>query len=559
MCGIIYQVKHNSSVLLSCFIFSLDGGGKRHHVPTLLCHFRQAHSESPFPLTPDELNMADAQAAFLSNASAAVKDYYVDPQVEYRTITGVQGPLVILENIKSPKFAEIVDVSLGDGEKRVGQVLEVSGNKAVVQIFEGTAGIDNTKTRCKFIGDVLKMPISEEMLGRSFNGSGKQIDGAAPVLAEDYLDIMGMPINPSSRDYPKAMIQTGISSIDVMNSVARGQKIPLFSAAGLPHNEVAAQIVRQASLVQLKDTMDSHEDNFAVVFGAMGVNMETARFFRNDFEQSGAMQRTALFLNLANDPTIERIITPRLALSTAEYLAYEREMHVLCILTDMSSYADALREVSAAREEVPGRRGYPGYMYTDLSTIYERAGRVVGKNGSITQFPILTMPNDDITHPIPDLTGYITEGQITLDRKLDAREIFPPINVLPSLSRLMKSAIGVGMTRDDHGSVSNQLFYSYARGKDALAMKAVVGEEALDHEDLLFINFVDKFENKFLNQGGYTNRSVFESLDLAWDLLRTFPQNLLNKIDPKTREKYYKRGSNEGRPKEADNQPVEGH
>ena len=503
--------------------------------------------------------MADAQAAFLSNASAAVKDYYVDPQVEYRTITGVQGPLVILENIKSPKFAEIVDVSLGDGEKRVGQVLEVSGNKAVVQIFEGTAGIDNTKTRCKFIGDVLKMPISEEMLGRSFNGSGKQIDGAAPVLAEDYLDIMGMPINPSSRDYPKAMIQTGISSIDVMNSVARGQKIPLFSAAGLPHNEVAAQIVRQASLVQLKDTMDSHEDNFAVVFGAMGVNMETARFFRNDFEQSGAMQRTALFLNLANDPTIERIITPRLALSTAEYLAYEREMHVLCILTDMSSYADALREVSAAREEVPGRRGYPGYMYTDLSTIYERAGRVVGKNGSITQFPILTMPNDDITHPIPDLTGYITEGQITLDRKLDAREIFPPINVLPSLSRLMKSAIGVGMTRDDHGSVSNQLFYSYARGKDALAMKAVVGEEALDHEDLLFINFVDKFENKFLNQGGYTNRSVFESLDLAWDLLRTFPQNLLNKIDPKTREKYYKRGSNEGRPKEADNQPVEGH
>ena len=369
------------------------------------------------------------------------------------------------------------------------------------------------------------------------------------MLAEDYLDIMGMPINPASRDYPKAMIQTGISAIDVMNSVARGQKIPLFSAAGLPHNEVAAQIVRQSSLVQLKDTLDGHEDNFAVVFGAMGVNMETARFFRNDFEESGAMQRTCLFLNLANDPTIERIITPRLALSCAEYLAYERDMHVLCILTDMSSYADALREVSAAREEVPGRRGYPGYMYTDLSTIYERAGRIVGKNGSITQFPILTMPNDDMTHPIPDLTGYITEGQITLDRRLHSKEIFPPINVLPSLSRLMKSAIGEGLTRDDHGAVSNQLYASYAKGKDAIAMKAVVGEEALDHEDLLYIQFVEKFEGKFISQGPYQNRSIFESLDLAWELLRTFSPAMLNKIDPRTKEKYYPRGQNEGRPK----------
>jgi len=382
----------------------------------------------------------------------------------------------------------------------------------------------------------------------AFNGSGKQIDGAPAVLAEDYLDIMGMPINPSSRDYPKAMIQTGISAIDVMNSVARGQKIPLFSAAGLPHNEVAAQIVRQSSLVQLKDTLDGHEDNFAVVFGAMGVNMETARFFRNDFEESGAMQRTCLFLNLANDPTIERIITPRLALSAAEYLAYERDMHVLCILTDMSSYADALREVSAAREEVPGRRGYPGYMYTDLSTIYERAGRIVGRNGSITQFPILTMPNDDMTHPIPDLTGYITEGQITLDRRLHSKEYFPPINVLPSLSRLMKSAIGTGLTRDDHGAVSNQLYASYAKGKDAIAMKAVVGEEALDHEDLLYIQFVEKFEGKFINQGGYSNRSIFDSLDLAWELLRTFAPQMLTKIDPKTKDKYYPRGQNEGRP-----------
>jgi V-type H+-transporting ATPase subunit B len=493
------------------------------------------------------MSISAAESAFL-NASAAVRDYSVNPVIEYRTIAGVQGPLVIMENIKNAMFAEIVDVTLGDGEKRRGQVLEVAGNKAVVQIFEGTSGIDNTKTRCQFSGDVLRMGISEEMLGRTFNGSGKQIDGAPKVLPEDFLDIQGMPINPASRDYPKAMIQTGISSIDVMNSVARGQKIPLFSAAGLPHNEVAAQIVRQSSLVQMKSTMDGHEDNFAVVFGAMGVNMETARFFKDDFEQSGAMGRTALFLNLADDPTIERIITPRLALSAAEYLAYEREMHVLVILTDMSSYADALREVSAAREEVPGRRGYPGYMYTDLSTIYERAGRIVGRNGSITQFPILTMPNDDITHPIPDLTGYITEGQITLDRKLDAREIFPPINVLPSLSRLMKSAIGEGMTRDDHASVSNQLFYSYAKGKDALAMKAVVGEEALDHEDQLFIQFVDKFENKFVNQGAYSNRSIFESLDLAWDLLRTFPPQMLNKIDPRLREKYYRRGRNEGPP-----------
>ena len=448
-------------------------------------------------------------------------------------------PLLIVHNFVH--VAEIVNVRLGNGEIRSGQVLEVAGNRAVVQIFEGTSGIDVMHTKCKFTGDVLKMPISEEMLGRTFNGSGKEIDGAPPVLAEDHLDIMGMPINPACRDYPKAMIQTGISAIDVMNSVARGQKIPLFSAAGLPHNEVAAQICRQASLVRMKDTLDGHEDNFAIVFGAMGVNMETARFFRNNFEESGAMQRTALFLNLANDPTIERIITPRLALSTAEYLAYERDLHVLCILTDMSSYADALREVSAAREEVPGRRGYPGYMYTDLSTIYERAGRINGRNGSITQFPILTMPNDDITHPIPDLTGYITEGQIYLDRKLNSKEVFPPINVLPSLSRLMKSAIGVGMTRDDHGAVSNQLYASYARGKDVMAMKAVVGEEALSNEDHLFIKFIEKFEGKFISQGSFTNRSIFESLDLAWELLRTFPQNLLGKIDPDIRAKYYAR------------------
>ncbi|GAB5033612.1 v-type proton atpase subunit isoform [Nannochloropsis oceanica] len=470
-----------------------------------------------------------------------VKSYSLNPRIQYSTIQGVNGPLVILDNVKLPKFAEIVNLTLGNGEKRQGQVLEVAGKKAVVQVFEGTSGIDNRHTTAEFTGDVLRTAVSEEVLGRSFNGSGKVIDGAPPVLPEQFLDINGQPINPSCRDYPRAMIQTGISAIDVMNSVARGQKIPIFSAAGLPHNEVAAQIARQASLVKLKDCYDSHDDNFTVVFGAMGVNMETARFFRTSFEESGAMQRSVLFLNLANDPTIERIITPRLALTTAEYLAYERDMHVLIILTDMSSYCDALREVSAAREEVPGRRGYPGYMYTDLSTIYERAGRIVGKNGSITQLPILTMPNDDITHPIPDLTGYITEGQIYLDRALHNREIFPPINVLPSLSRLMKSAIGEGMTRDDHGSVSNQLYANYALGKDVAAMKAVVGEEALSLEDHLYLQFVDKFEGKYINQGSTSNRTVFESLDLAWSLLRIFPRDLLKKITKKELNTYYAR------------------
>lgn len=472
---------------------------------------------------------------------AVVKDYAAVPRLEYRTIAGVNGPLVILDNVKLPKANEIVNLTLRDGEQRSGQVLEVFGDRAIVQVFEGTTDIDNRKTKCEFTGEILKLGVSEEMLGRSFNGSGKVIDNAPKVLAEALLDINGMPINPSSRDYPKAMIQTGVSAIDVMNSIARGQKIPIFSAAGLPHNEVAAQIARQASLVKQKDTMDSHEENFAIVFGAMGVNMETARFFRADFEESGAMQRTSLFLNLANDPTIERIITPRLALTTAEYLAYERDLHVLVILTDMSSYADALREVSAAREEVPGRRGYPGYMYTDLSTIYERAGRIVGRNGSITQLPILTMPNGDITHPIPDLTGYITEGQIYLDGQLKSRGLYPPINVLPSLSRLMKSAIGEGMTRDDHGSVSNQLYASYAMGKDVMAMKAVVGEEALSMEDHLYLSFLERFEGKFVSQGPYEARTIFESLDLAWSILRAFPKELLKKIPKKTLDKYYAR------------------
>jgi V-type H+-transporting ATPase subunit B len=473
------------------------------------------------------------------------------PRLDYRTVIGVNGPLVILDNVKFPRFAEIVNLTLGNGQKRRGQVLEVSGKRAVVQVFEGTSGIDTRDTRVEFTGEVLKMAVSGDMLGRVFNGSGKPIDNGPQVLAEKYLDIQGQPINPFARIYPEEMIQTGISAIDTMCSIARGQKIPIFSGAGLPHNDIAAQICRQAGLVKLgpdekrkhdHDTKHEQEDeDFAIVFAAMGVNQETARFFIDDFQESGSMERVTLFLNLANDPTIERIITPRLALTTAEYLAYECGKHVLVLLTDMTSYAEALREVSAAREEVPGRRGFPGYMYTDLSTIYERAGRVQGHKGSITQIPILTMPNDDITHPIPDLTGYITEGQIYVDRQLHIREVYPPINVLPSLSRLMKSAIGDGMTRKDHGSVANQMYAKYAIGKDVLSMKAVVGEEALSQEDHLYLKFLTKYEQNFLAQGFSESRSIQESLNICWDLMRIFPPELLTRIDEKEKKEFYER------------------
>uniref|UniRef100_A0A452SN34 Vacuolar proton pump subunit B n=1 Tax=Ursus americanus TaxID=9643 RepID=A0A452SN34_URSAM len=477
-------------------------------------------------------------------ALAVSRNYLSQPRLTYKTVSGVNGPLVILDHVKFPRYAEIVHLTLPDGTKRSGQVLEVSGSKAVVQVFEGTSGIDAKKTSCEFTGDILRTPVSEDMLGRVFNGSGKPIDRGPVVLAEDFLDIMGQPINPQCRIYPEEMIQTGISAIDGMNSIARGQKIPIFSAAGLPHNEIAAQICRQAGLVKKsKDVVDYSEENFAIVFAAMGVNMETARFFKSDFEENGSMDNVCLFLNLANDPTIERIITPRLALTTAEFLAYQCEKHVLVILTDMSSYAEALREVSAAREEVPGRRGFPGYMYTDLATIYERAGRVEGRNGSITQIPILTMPNDDITHPIPDLTGYITEGQIYVDRQLHNRQIYPPINVLPSLSRLMKSAIGEGMTRKDHADVSNQLYACYAIGKDVQAMKAVVGEEALTSDDLLYLEFLQKFERNFIAQGPYENRTVYETLDIGWQLLRIFPKEMLKRIPQSTLSEFYPRDS----------------
>merc|ERR1711865_1238761 len=406
-----------------------------------------------------ETTPTSAMEGFQTSVDAASRDYVIEPRLQYQTVKGVNGPLVILENVKNPMYAEICELTLAKGEKRAGQVLEVHDTKAVVQVFEGTDGIDAKRTQCEFSGDILRIPVSEEMVGRVFNGSGKPIDKGPKILAEDYLDIQGQPINPFQRVYPEEMIQTGVSAIDTMNSIARGQKIPLFSAAGLPHNEIAAQICRQAGLVDPES-----ETEFGIVFAAMGVNKETARFFMMDFEENGSMEK-------------------------------------LVILTDMSSYADALREVSAAREEVPGRRGYPGYMYTDLSTIYERAGRVEGRNGSITQFPILTMPNDDITHPIPDLTGYITEGQVFVDRSLHNRQIYPPINVLPSLSRLMKSAIGEGMTRRDHGDVSNQLYANYAIGKDVQAMKAVVGEEALSEDEHKYLEFTEKFEERFITQG----------------------------------------------------------
>lgn len=468
----------------------------------------------------------------------------IDPRRTYRQVTAVNGPLIVLNNVDYLKYSEIVTLQLPDKTKRNGQVLEISGKKAIVQVFEGTSGIDVKDTAVTFTGDVFKMGVTEDMLGRVYNGSAKIIDGGPAVIPDEYLDIQGQPINPYCRVYPEEIIKTGISAIDVMNSIARGQKIPIFSGSGLPHNEIAAQICRQASLVKRKDVLDTSEENFCIVFAAMGVNMETANFFKKSFEQDGSINRTILFLNTASDPTIERIITPRLALTASEYLAYETEKHVLTILTDMTSYAEALREVSAAREEVPGRRGFPGYMYTDLSTIYERAGRIYGRNGSITQIPILTMPNDDITHPIPDLTGYITEGQIYVDRQLHNKEIYPPINVLPSLSRLMKSAIGEEKTRKDHGDVSNQLYAKYAIGKDALAMKAVVGEDSLSKEDKISIEFLTRFEKEFISQGKDEDRTVEESLDIAWDLLSTFPPEMLNRIPNDLIKEFYGNAKN---------------
>ncbi len=452
-------------------------------------------------------------------------------EVEYRTIREIKGPLLIVENTRDVAYGEVVKIRGPDKKERLGQVLEARENMAIVQVFEGTRGLDVKNTTVKFLGDTLKIGVSIEMLGRVFEGTGRPIDGGPDIVPEDMRDINGYPINPSARAYPREFIQTGISTLDGMNTLVRGQKLPIFSGAGMPHNEIAAQIARQAKV-------RGEGERFAVVFVAMGITAEEANFFRREFERTGALERTVLFLNLANDPAIERIVIPRMGLTVAEYLAYEKDMHVLVILTDMTNYCEALREISAAREEVPGRRGYPGYMYTDLATIYERAGRIIGKKGSITQIPILTMPDDDMTHPIPDLTGYITEGQIVLSRELHRRGIYPPINPLPSLSRLMKEGIGKGRTREDHAGVANELYAAYAEGLRLRDLVAVVGEEALTEEDRILLKFADEFENRFIMQGRDEDRSIEDTLTLAWDLLSMLPRTYLKKIDKKYIEKY---------------------
>ena len=450
---------------------------------------------------------------------------------EYLTVAKVSGPLMIVEGVSGVAYGEVVEIVTPDGNSKRGQVLDAYEDHAIVQVYEGTSGIDTLRTRVRFTGETVKFGVGAELIGRVFSGKGMPIDGGPRPIFEDEWDVHGAPINPSAREYPSEFIQTGISAIDGMNTLVRGQKLPIFSGAGLPHNELAAQIVRQAKVL-------GEEEKFAAVFCGMGITHEEAAFFMHDFERTGALERATMFLNLANDPAIERILTPRLALTTAEYLAFVQGMHVLVILTDMTNYCEALREISAARSEVPGRRGYPGYLYTDLATVYERAGRIKGKKGSITQMPILTMPGDDITHPIPDLTGYITEGQLVMDRELHRTGIYPPLNVLPSLSRLMKDGIGVGHTREDHSDVLNQLYAAYAEGKDLRALVAVVGEEALTERDRRYLYFADRFEREFVNQGRDEDRSIETTLELGWELLRTLPEAELKRIDPKFIAKY---------------------
>src|SRR5438132_978231 len=452
--------------------------------------------------------------------------------LEYRTIREISGPLLIVESVRGVGYGELARIKTPTGEERRGQVLEVGEGMAIVQVFEGTSGLDVSKTTVSFTGETIKLPVSSDMLGRIFDGSGRPIDGGPRIIPEDYLDVHGSPINPFAREYPREFIQTGVSAIDGMNTLVRGQKLPLFSGAGLPHNMIAAQIARQA---RVKGT----EESFTTVFAAMGITADEARFFREDFEKQGAFDHVTMFVNLADDPAIERILTPRLALTTAEYFAVRLGMHVLVILTDMTNYAEALREIAAAREEVPGRRGYPGYMYTDLASIYERAGRLHGSKGTITQMPILTMPHDDMTHPIPDLTGYITEGQIFIDRGLHRKGIYPPIDPAPSLSRLMKEGIGKGRTREDHREVSDQLYYAYAEGRSFRDLVAVVGEEALSARDRLYLTFAENFERRFISQGVYENRDIDATLDLGWGLLSALPETELKRIDPETIKKWH--------------------
>lgn len=450
---------------------------------------------------------------------------------EYKTISEVVGPLMLVEDVEGVTYDELGEIVLPNGEKRLCKVLEVNGSNAMVQLFESSAGINLAESTVKFLGRGTQLKVSPEMMGRVFDGMGRPKDGGPEIIAEKSLDINGLPMNPAARDYPAEFIQTGVSAIDGLNTLVRGQKLPIFSGNGLPHAELAAQIARQAKV-------RGGESNFAVVFAAIGITYEEADFFAADFRRTGAIDRTVMFLNLANDPAVERIATPRMALTAAEYLAFELGMHVLVILTDITNYAEALREVSAARKEVPGRRGYPGYLYTDLATMYERAGRKRGQEGSITLIPILSMPEDDITHPIPDLTGYITEGQIILSRELYRKNIKPPINVLPSLSRLKDKGIGDGKTREDHADTMNQLFAAYARGKEALELMTILGEAALSDVDLMYAKFSQEFEQKYVSQGYDTDRTIEETLDIGWELLKILPKSELKRIDDKYIEKY---------------------
>ncbi|HPW40814.1 MAG TPA: V-type ATP synthase subunit B [Bacillota bacterium] len=454
---------------------------------------------------------------------------------EYKTIKEVAGPLMFVDQVEGVKYDELVEIELKNGEMRRGKVLEVSGSTALVQLFEGSTGININEGKVRFTGHSLELPVSTDMLGRVFDGLGRPKDGGPKIIPESRKDINGNPINPAARDYPSEFIQTGISAIDGLNTLVRGQKLPVFSGSGLPHARLAAQIARQAKVL-------GTESKFAVVFAAIGITFEDADYFVSDFKRTGAIDRAVLFMNLANDPAIERIATPRMALTAAEYLAYEKDMHVLVIMTDITNYCDALREVSAARKEVPGRRGYPGYLYTDLATIYERAGRIRDRKGSITQIPILSMPEDDKTHPIPDLTGYITEGQIILSRELYRKGVMPPIDVLPSLSRLKDKGIGRGKTREDHADTMNQLFASYARGKEAKELAVILGEGALSDTDKLFAKFADEFENKYVSQGDSEDRSIEQTLTLGWELLSILPKAELKRIKDEYIDKYLPKG-----------------
>ncbi len=453
--------------------------------------------------------------------------------IQYIGLSEINGPLVALDHVKGVGYDEIANIRLSDGTERVGRIVEISGEKAILQVFEGTKGLSLTNTKTSFTGKPMELALSEEMLGRVFSGSGKPIDGLGDIYPEKFADINGKPLNPVSRTYPRNYIRTGISSIDCLMTLIRGQKLPIFSGSGLSHNKLAVQIVRQAKIA------DENGQDFAVVFGAMGVKNDVADYFKKSFAESGVQQKVVMFMNLSNDPIIERILTPRCALTAAEYLAFEKNMHILVILTDITSYCEALREFSSSKGEIPGRKGYPGYLYSDLASLYERAGIAEGSTGSVTQIPILTMPNDDITHPIPDLTGYITEGQIVLDRSLDQTGIYPSISILPSLSRLMKDGIGEGYTRFDHSSVANQLFAAYAKVQDARALASVIGEEELSEVDRQYMKFGVQFEKHFITQGFNEDRSIEETLDLGWSLLSLLPKSELDRIDADMLDKYY--------------------